>query len=80
MHGSVDDVVEVDDAALVATMRLIHRHVGVVVEPAGAAGVAAILAAPQTFHGRRVASVLCGGNLTQRQIHTFLSEPQGESS
>ena len=49
MHGRVDDVVEVDDADLVAAMRLIHRHVGVVVEPAGAAGIAAILAAPQAL-------------------------------
>lgn len=77
IHGVVDDVVEVDDAHLVAAMRLIHRHVGVVVEPAGAAGIAAVLAAPQAFHGRRVASVLCGGNLTQQQIQTFLSQPQG---
>ncbi len=74
MHGCVDDVLEVDDADLVAAMQLIHRHVGVVVEPAGAAGIAAILAAPQAFRGRRVASVLCGGNLTQQQIHTFLEE------
>lgn len=77
MHGCVDDVVEVDDTHLVAAMRLIHCHVGVVVEPAGAAGIAAILAAPPSFRGRRVASVLCGGNLTQQQIHTFLDEHQG---
>jgi peptide deformylase len=80
MHGCVDDVVEVDDAHLIDAMRLIHRHVGVVLEPAGAAGIAAILAAPQNFDGRRVASVLCGGNVTPQQIPTFLSEHQGESA
>jgi threonine dehydratase len=45
-------------------MRLVHRHLGVVVEPSGAVGVAAILDDPKRFAGRRVATILCGGNLS----------------
>lgn len=71
MHGLVDAVVEVDDAALIAAMRLAQQHAGIVLEPAGAAGLAAIHALPQEFDRKRVATVLCGGNITQEQFHTW---------
>jgi threonine dehydratase len=58
-----DRVAAVDEARLVEAMRLIHRHLGLVVEPAGAAGVAAILAEPERYAGRLAATVLCGRNI-----------------
>jgi len=45
-------------------MQVIHRTLHVVIEPAGAAGLAAILAEPARFTGQRVATVLTGGNIT----------------
>ncbi|HSX60810.1 MAG TPA: pyridoxal-phosphate dependent enzyme [Tahibacter sp.] len=72
LHGLVDDIVAVDDADLIAAMRLVHRHAGVVAEPAGVAGIAALLAQCEAYAGQRVASVLCGGNLTPEQIHDWL--------
>ena len=51
------------EARIFKAMRLVHRHLGVVVEPAGAVGVAAILDDPKRFAGRRVATILSGGNL-----------------
>ena len=41
---------------------------GLVVEPAGAAGVAALLAHRERFAGSLVATPLCGGNLTEQQV------------
>ena len=38
----------------------------------GAAGVAAIAAHPDRFRGRRVATILCGSNLTEEQVKTWL--------
>ncbi|MEP7156176.1 MAG: pyridoxal-phosphate dependent enzyme [Betaproteobacteria bacterium] len=70
MYGLVDDVVAVDDAAIIRAMRLLHEHAGVVVEPAGAAGLAAITG---QFAGQRVATVLCGGNLTPAQMSAWLA-------
>jgi threonine dehydratase len=67
MHGQVDGVLRVSDAHLLEAMRLLYRHAGVVVEPAGAAGVAALLATPQAFAGLEVATVLTGGNVTPEQ-------------
>jgi threonine dehydratase len=73
LHGIVDDIVEVDDATTIRAMQAAYRHAGVVLEPAGAVGIAAVLADPQRFAGSRVATVLTGGNLTPRQMHAWLS-------
>jgi threonine dehydratase len=62
MHGLVDDVLLVDDDLARRGMDLALRHAGLVLEPAGALGLAALLADPGRFAGRRVATVLCGGN------------------
>ena len=75
MRGLVDDVVCVDDAALVAAIRLVHHHAGLVVEPSGAAGLAALLAMPALIPdlaARSVATVLCGSNLTAEQHAAWL--------
>jgi threonine dehydratase len=58
----VDDVVLVDDATILDAVRLVHTHLGLVVEPAGVVGVAALLASPDDYRGAVVATPLCGGN------------------
>jgi threonine dehydratase len=59
-----DGIIAVQDATLLEAMRLTHRHTGLLPEPAGAAGIAAIMADPARFKGRRVATILSGGNLS----------------
>lgn len=71
LQGIVDDIVLVDDARTLEAMRLIFAHLGVVVEPAGAVGVAALLADPGRHAGTRVATILCGGNLTPALIAEY---------
>lgn len=73
MAGTVDDVVLVPDEAIAEAMRRIFVHAGLVVEPAGAAGIAALLAFNERFRERRIATVLCGGNLTQEQVDRWLT-------
>lgn len=63
LRACCDRIAAVDEAQLIAAMRLLHRHLGSVVEPSGAAGVAAILAEPARYAGRLVATVLCGKNI-----------------
>lgn len=72
MHGVIDEGLLVQEASLIAAMRLAHEHLGLVLEPSGAAGIAALLEHPETFAGRTVAIVLCGGNLTPEQIRNWL--------
>jgi threonine dehydratase len=43
-----------------------------VVEGAGAAGLAAILADPGRFHGRTVGTILCGGNIDTHLLANVL--------
>ena len=66
MHGTVDEVLLVTDDAIRRAMQLLFAHAGLVVEPAGAAGVAAVLEHPR-LRGGRLATVLCGGNVTPAQ-------------
>jgi len=73
MRETVDDVLLVSDESLVRAMKLLHQHVGVVVEPSGAAGLAAILENPDRFQGQLIGIILCGSNLTPQQITQWLS-------
>lgn len=72
MRGTVDDVLQVGDAAIERAMRLLFDCAGLVVEPAGAAGVAAVLEHP-SLRSQRLATVLCGGNLTREQVSRWLT-------
>jgi threonine dehydratase len=58
----VDEVVLVEDEAMVAAMRLVSELHGLVLEPAGAAGVAAVMEFRDKFRGSQVATLLSGGN------------------
>jgi len=68
MRGTVDDIIEVDDAMLLEAMRLLHAHAGLVTEPAGVAGLAAVIGRRHEFAGEHVATVICGGNVTTDQL------------
>ena len=68
----VDDMLLVDDGAIVAAMRLAHRELGVVLEPAGASALAAVLTHRERFQGRLVGAVLTGGNITAEQMQEWL--------
>lgn len=69
----VDDVLVVSDEAILAALRLILCHLKVLVEPAGAAALAGILATPR-FHGRRVGILLSGSNTGLERIRETLAE------
>jgi threonine dehydratase len=73
MRDIVDDVLLVDDAHIVEAMRLCYQRAGQLVEPAGAAGLAGIVAHRDLFAAKRVATVLCGNNLTTQQIKEYFS-------
>ncbi len=56
-------VITVDDAAVVQAMRLVWQLLKQVVEPSSAIALAAVLAQPARFAGRRVGLILSGGNV-----------------
>ena len=56
-------VITVDDSQVVAAMRLAWQVLKQVIEPSSATVLAAVLAQPARFAGRRVGLVLSGGNV-----------------
>ncbi|MEX2549319.1 MAG: pyridoxal-phosphate dependent enzyme [Nitriliruptoraceae bacterium] len=64
MRSLVDRVVGVSDDEVLDTVRTLALTTKQVVEPSGAAGLAAILAGHLDVTGRRVGVVLSGGNIT----------------
>jgi len=72
MDGTVDDALVVRDESMLAGMRLLHQHLGLVVEPSAAVGVAALLEHPARFKDQTVATILCGSNLTMEQANEWL--------
>jgi threonine dehydratase len=53
-------------------MKMLHLEAGLVVEPAGAVGVSAIMENREMFANNTVATIICGSNLTEEQIKTWL--------
>ncbi len=68
----VSDILLVDDVAIEGAVETLLERQKLVVEGAGAAGVAAVLATPERFHSRRVGIVVCGGNIDARLLASIL--------
>ena len=68
----VDDIVLVSERRLEEAVSLLLQIEKTVVEGAGAAGLAALLAYPERFAGRTVGVVLCGGNIDTRLLANVL--------
>jgi len=72
LTGLIDDVLLVPDRSLITAMRVAHKELGLVLEPAGAAGLAAVLDHREQFRGRLVATVLTGGNVSSENLREWL--------
>ena len=71
LRGAIDDIVLVDEEALLRAMRLAFSAVGMLIEPAGAAGLAALLEHGKAWPRGLCATVLCGSNVTAEQARTW---------
>ena len=73
LWSGLDDFVLVSEEALARATRLMLETTRNLVEPAGAAAVAAVAADPGRFAGRRVAVICSGGNLAPSQLAALLA-------
>jgi threonine dehydratase len=64
----LDDFVLVSEDALKVATRVMIEKTRNLVEPAGAAALAAVLGTPERFAGRKVAVVCSGGNISPAQL------------
>jgi threonine dehydratase len=68
----VSEIRLVDEIMLEDAVETLLERQKLVVEGAGAAGVAAVLAAPERFRDRRVGIVITGGNMDSRLLASIL--------
>ncbi|NBW75967.1 MAG: threonine ammonia-lyase [Sphingomonadaceae bacterium] len=68
----LDDLVLVSEGRMESALALLVQIEKTVVEGAGAAGLAAVMAYPELFKGRKVGIVLTGGNIDTRLLANVL--------
>lgn len=68
----VAQIVQVGEGYLEKAVQLLTVGQGVLAEGAGAAGIAAMLARPDLFAGKRVGVVVCGANIDSRVLASVL--------
>lgn len=72
VEALADDILLVTERDLERAVSLLLQIEKTVVEGAGAAGLAALIAHPERFTGREVGIVLCGGNIDTRLLANVL--------
>ncbi len=72
VRKNVDDIVLVEERILERALSMLIMDQKLLVEGAGAAGLAAILADPSRFKGKTIGLVLCGGNIDARLLSMII--------
>ena len=73
----VSDIILVTEGAIEQAINAYATHLKTMAEGAGAAGLAAIIAQPDRFKGKRVGLVLCGGNIDPRLLSSIIVRQLG---
>ena len=60
------------ETSIIAGMRMLLDHAGLVVEPSAALGIAAILEDRDRFAGRHVVTIACGSNVDVDACHRWV--------
>jgi threonine dehydratase len=68
----VDDVITVDDEEIIRAVLLLLERCKILVEGAGAAGVAALLGGRLDLGGKKTVTVLSGGNIDMNLVGKFI--------
>ena len=74
-----DDAVLVTEASIIAGLRMLLHHAGLVVEPSAALGIAAVLEDRERFAGRHVATIVCGSNVDADAYRRWTGAPSARS-
>ncbi len=72
VREKVSDIILVDETDLERAVNAYLTLQKTMAEGAGAAGLAAMLASPRRFAGRRVGLILCGGNIDPRILASIM--------
>jgi threonine dehydratase len=72
INDNVDDVITVSEASIERAIAMLAEHEKVVVEGAGAVGLAGMLEKPEIFKDKKVGIILCGGNIDSKVFSSIL--------
>ncbi|MFZ6665359.1 pyridoxal-phosphate dependent enzyme [Peijinzhouia sedimentorum] len=64
----VEQIIRVEDAEIIAAMRMIWERMKIIIEPSCAVPFAAVLKEPDTFKNKRVGIILTGGNVDLEKL------------
>ena len=73
VQSLVDDILLVSERELEWSVGALIEQQRIVAEGAGAAGIAAILSNPSLFSGKKIGTVICGGNIDPRLLASILN-------
>jgi threonine dehydratase len=73
LREGLADIVEVSEDQIKESVRLLFTLANLKVEPTGALGLAALLAAPGLFHGKSVCCIASGGNVDAELFCSILA-------
>lgn len=76
VEALVDDIIVVGEDRIETAITLLLQIEKTLTEGAGAAGLAAVLAQPERWRGKRVGLILCGGNIDDRLLTAILRRQQ----
>ncbi len=65
MEGVVDEGILVKDETIKEAMKLLKESASVIAEPAAAVGIAAIIEHKEKFKNKTLATIICGGNVSE---------------
>jgi len=71
--AAVNEILPVPDDSMLAAMRLLAERAGVLAEPSGAAGIAALMEHRGRFQGAVVVSVITGSNVDPKLLPRVMS-------
>jgi threonine dehydratase len=72
LRDVLDDMLIVNEAMIENAMETLIINNKLIAEGAGAAGIAAILSGTELFKGKRVGTIVCGGNIDSRILSSLL--------
>lgn len=72
INDNVDNVITVSEASIERAIAMLAEHEKVVVEGAGAVGLAGMLEKPEIFKDKKVGIILCGGNIDSKVFSSIL--------
>ena len=68
----VDEIITVEEERIEQAVQTVAETQNLIAEGAGAAGIAALLARPESFTGQKIGTLLCGGNIDARLLSSIL--------